>query len=227
MSAVTVPSSRLRLSSGAVESLKWLALLAMLVDHVNAVFFARELGTWATAIGRIAMPLFALVLGYNIGRPGADLARCLRRLLLFGLLALPFHAFLFAQVGGWWPLNIMFTFAVAVGSILLAERGQGIAAAAVFVLGSMLVEYWWPGVALVLIGWAYRVRPSWLGVSSVLGALVLVCAFVNGNAWALLSLPLIAAVAWWSPQVPRAGRFFWWFYPAHLAAIAAVSVVMM
>ena len=64
-----------RVSSGAIEALKWLALACMVVDHVNAVFFARELGTWADVIGRVAFPLFAGVFGYNLARPGVGPAQ--------------------------------------------------------------------------------------------------------------------------------------------------------
>jgi uncharacterized membrane protein len=69
------PSFYLR--NGTVELLKWFALLAMVVDHVNAVFYARELGAWATVVGRLAMPVFSIVLAYNLARPGADLRRWL------------------------------------------------------------------------------------------------------------------------------------------------------
>lgn len=225
MSAVVLNRQPLALSSGGVEALKWVALLAMVADHVNAVFYARELGTWATATGRVAMPLFAIVLGYNLARLGADRAACLRRLLLFGALALPAHAYLFAQAGGWWPLNIMATFAVAVGVLVLQERGQGMAALALFLLGGAFAEYWWPGVVLVLAVCVYARRPGTREAVAVVASLLALCA-VNGNAWALLALPLVVAASAAELRVPRLRWVFWWFYPVHLATLAAVSVLL-
>ena len=214
------------LSNGAVESLKWLALLAMVVDHVNAVFFSRELGELATVIGRLAMPLFSVVLGYNLARPGADLARCLRRLLLFGALALPAHAYLFAQVGGWWPLNIMLTFAVAVGTLLLLERRDGWGALLVFVGGGGLVEYWWPGVGLVLVSYGIARGGLTPWRLFALAWIVPGLCFVSGSPWALLAFPVIGLASLVAVPLPRLRWAFWWFYPAHLAALVVGAVLI-
>lgn len=212
----------LSLRSGALEALKWLALAAMVLDHVNAVWFARELGTWATAAGRVAMPLFSLVLAYNLARPGADHSATLRRLALFGALATPAYAYLFAFDGAIWPLNIMATFAVAVGGILLSERKHVHLRAyglALLVGGGFLVEYWLPGVWLVVAAYGYFRHGGVARLGFVGVALVALC-IVNGNAWALLSLPILAAAAVVPVSLPRSPRLFWWFYPAHLTAIA-------
>lgn len=214
-----------RIPDGSVEALKWLAMLAMVVDHVNLVFFGRELGVLADAVGRVAMPLFALVIGYNLARPHADLRRCLRRLLVFGFLALPAHALLFAQIGGWWPLNILFTFAVAVAFMFAIQSRRCAAAVPLLVLGSCVVEYFLPGVALVLASWLFARHPSWRSGVLLLGALVLLCV-VNGNGWALLAVPVVAFAARADVTVPRVRMFFWWFYPAHLAVLALASVLV-
>lgn len=213
---VLVPRTELR--SGTLEAAKWVALLCMVVDHVNAVFYGRELGEVATVVGRLAMPLFALVIGYNLARPGGDFDAVLRRLALFGMAALPFHAALFALIGGWWPLNILATFAVAVGCISLHRQGAVLLAGLLFVLGGSVVEYWWPGVALVIAAYL-RFRPSdpisswWL-----FAALVGLC-LVNGNAWALLAVPLLHGLNRMDLMLPRLRWVFWFFYPIHLAVI--------
>lgn len=213
------------LSSGAVEALKWVALLAMVVDHVNAAFYGRDLGAWATIIGRVAMPVFSLVLAYNLARPGADLVRCLRRLFLFGVLSLPAHAYVFAVAGGWWPLNILFTFAVAVGCVELMKRKRAGLAVALFLVGGAAVEYWWPGVALVVAAWAYFMRPQ-SGTAWTLAAAMLGLCVVNFNGWALLALPLVALAALVDVRVPRLRWVFWWFYPLHFVVIAFVLVAV-
>ena len=64
----TVP--RLELSSGSLEALKWLALLLMTLDHVNKHLLHASVPELFAA-GRLALPLFGFVLGYNLARPGA------------------------------------------------------------------------------------------------------------------------------------------------------------
>jgi hypothetical protein len=210
------------ISDGAAELLKWSALLAMLVDHVNAAFFDRHAGLPAEVIGRLAMPVFSIVLAYNLARPGVDLSRALRRLVLVGALAVPAHAYLFGWLGIW-PLNVLLTFAVAVGVIMLVEQGRRVEALVFFLLASCLVEYWHAGVGLVVAFWAYfrgrDTRGLWAGL-----ALVGLC-LVNVNTWALLALPLV----WFSTQagadVPRLRWAFYVAYPVHLSVIALLRIV--
>lgn len=210
---------RTELRSGTLEAAKWLALVCMVVDHVNAVFFDRSLGLGAEVVGRLAMPLFSLVLAYNLARPGLDLDRVLNRLALFGLAALPWHAGLFAQVGGWWPLNILSTFAVAVLVIRELEAGRFWLAGLFFVAGGSLVEYWWPGVALVVVAF-YRFRsPTPLASPVTLFFSLLTLCLVNGNPWALLAIPLLHGLNRLDLQVPRLRWVFWAFYPVHLCVL--------
>lgn len=209
-----------RVSSGAIEALKWIALACMVVDHVNAALYGRELGLVADVIGRVAMPLFAGVFGYNLARPGLDIARVLRRLVGFGLLALPVHAALFGWLG-LWPLNILLTFALAAWIILELQAGRTWLAFGAFVAGGFLVEYWWPGIALVLAVWAMSrsQRPTPADLLAVGLSLVALCVLVNHNAYALLAVPIAFVVVQLAPQVPRLRWWFWWFYPVHLAAL--------
>lgn len=216
---IAIVGPRSSISSGGIEAAKWFAVFCMVVDHINAAMYARELGPVADAIGRIAFPLFAIVLGVNLGN-GADRVALLRRLILFGLLALPAHAVLFSHVAGWWPLNVMWTFAVAVVAIHLHHLGERVIAVGVFLAGAALVEYWWPGVAVVVAAY-FVTRRGW-PIEAVGPALLPLC-LINGNWWALLAIPLFTLLSVWSPHLPRAGRFFWWFYPLHLVAICGAS----
>lgn len=210
-------------SSGSIEAIKWLALAAMVVDHVAAVFYDRDVPLWAEVVGRLAFPMFAIVIGYNLSRLGADLGRALNRLALFGLLALPFHAYLFSILDGWWPLNVMFTFAVAVAVVQALQLNRPAVALAVFVVGGALVEYWWPGVALVVVTWmaAGSKRPSRYAVPAVI-TLAALCV-VNGNLWALGALPLVVVLVQVAPYVRRSRWAFYVVYPVHLALFAGMT----
>lgn len=204
--------------SGALAALKWIALALMTVDHVDAFFYGRELGTW---VGRLVFPVFGFVIAYNLARPSVDAAarsRVLRRLVLFAVLSFPFHAALASVVGGWWPLNIMVTFAVAVVVVDALERRDWLLAGGVFLLGGALVEYWWPGLLWILsVWWAYRsghVVAGYLACAALAGLSI-----VNGSHWALLALPLLAVASTWTPRLPRLRWAFYAYYPAHLAVM--------
>lgn len=211
-------ATRPGIASGSLDLLKWLALAAMILDHANAVFYDRTLPLAVEVIGRIAMPIFALTCGYNLGRPGADLPGAVQRLATFGLLALPAHAALFAQVDGWYPLNVLFGFAVAACCIWAADQCRYELAAATFLIGGALVEYWWPGVALVIAGAYYARKPTAMAAGGVLASLVALCV-VNGNPWAMAALLPLLAAFYVDAGIPRSGRWIIALYPAHLVAL--------
>ena len=106
----------LELSSGSLEALKWLALLLMTLDHVNKYLLHASVPELFAA-GRLALPQFGFVLGYNLARPGAPASggysRTARRLGIFGSIAtIPVIA-LGGLGWGWWPFNFMATLLVA------------------------------------------------------------------------------------------------------------------
>ena len=88
-----------------------------------------------------------------------------------------------------------------------------VAAAAVFIVGGALVEFWWPGLAVCLMAWAYCRRPSWLRLALWIGALASLYV-INRNLWALAALPLIFAAGQTRLNLPR-GRlgFYCWRRP--------------
>lgn len=213
------------LTDGALESLKWTAVMAMTADHANK-FLLHSAVEPLFDIGRLSMPLFAIVLGINLARPNALAMGVYRRtawrLGAFGLLAsLPFTLLGGAIVQGW-PLNVMFTLLVACAVIASIDRGgiaRLVAAPLLFIVGGALVEFWWPAVALSVAAWltarGHRMLPAALWAGGFAGL-----QFINGNGWAVASLPIIALTALVAPRTPRLGRYFFYaYYPAHLGAL--------
>ena len=202
-------------SGGSLALLKWLAVVLMVLDHVDAFFYARQL-TWAGQLGRLVFPLFAVVIGYNLARPSVDpraRSRIFRRLVAFGLLAAAPHALL---TGGH-ALNVLFTFAAAVLVLDLHDTGHPLAAVVLFLVAGALVEYGWPGIGLVL-----AVRLLYRGGGIEAFGLVLLATVAlwpyNGSQAALYALPLALLCSRLSPDLPRLSWAFYWFYPLHLGA---------
>lgn len=221
----------LTLSDGSLEALKWLALVLMTLDHANKYLLQPAIPALFDA-GRTVMPIFAIVLAYNLARPGM-LARSvypkvMKRLALAGALAaLPFIA-----LGGlgwdWWPLNIMATLLVATGVMHLLERGGAArvgGAVALSVVGGALVEFWWPALAIAVGAWSYFKRPNWPAlVFALLGLAALYV--INKNLWAFAALPLILVAARVDLPVPRLRWVFYAFYPLHLAILWLVRTAL-
>jgi hypothetical protein len=213
--AARYPPARSALGSSARELLKWLALLSMTGDHVAKVVFGGYVPV-VSELGRIAFPLFALVMACNLAQPGADLGKSIRRLSAWGLVAQPLHMLAF---GHWLPLNILLTFGLAAVAVhALANNRQLL----LLVAGGLLpffVDYQWVGVALVMLGWiAFRHRTYWL-LAFGFGGLC----WVNGNGWALLAIPLALAAARVQWRLPRWRWAFYVYYVAHLAVLAAYA----
>lgn len=217
-------ANSVRVTSGSLEAIKWFALACMVVDHVNAVFFARQLPEWAAIVGRVSFPLFALVFAFNLARPGGDRWRVAHRLVIAGALAQPFFAFCFGTVYGVWPLNIMFLFAFVVGIVGLLEVDKTLPAFALGIVGGLLVEYGFPGVLLCVVAWAHFRRPSVDTVIALVASLGWLCLY-NGNAYALLALPLFGLGLWLPLSLGRSRWAFYAFYPAHLALLVLLAGV--
>lgn len=204
----------LRFSPGSAEALKWLALVLMTLDHVNTFVWH---GAYPAlyAAGRVAFPLFALVLASNLSRPDADLGKVGLRLAIVGAIA----AVPLSMLGHAMPFNVMFTFAAAVILIACFRRGWWALACGLSLPFGAYVDYQWPGLFLIVSAWwlfrAGTPTAAWLTFVGVLSL-----AWPNGNWWAVWALPLAFGAEMLAPHVPRLRWAFYAYYPAHLAVLA-------
>lgn len=214
------------MTGGALEILKWLALVLMTGDHIDAALFHRSFG-WLTELGRVAMPIFAAVIAFNLARPGIKpkLPRIRDKLLVVGAIAYPFHVIALGQ--GVQTLNILFAFAVAVQCVIWIRRKDPASIAQTIVLlavSGLFLEFGFAAPLLTLAWWNFyrdriRIRAGVL-VMLATGYLCL----VNGNVWAMASVPVVLLLLT-SPvgALKRRPALFWIYYPAHLALLAGIA----
>jgi hypothetical protein len=207
--------------NGAVELLKWVALVLMTGDHIDAALYGSSLWILSEA-GRLAMPIFAAVFGFNLVRIGDDLVRLAslrNKLLLFACIAYPFHSLAVAH--SWLTLNILFAFAVAVQiRIWDIDRSKNLVKIlALFLVAGLFVEFAWVAPALVLVWFTWWRSPR-AAAAIALVAVYVALTVVNNNFWAFGSLPIILLAGLADPQIPRWRQLFWIYYPAHLVVLA-------
>lgn len=207
----------------ALTSVKLVAFGAMVADHANRIVWDGS-STTLGLVGRMAFPLFALVLAYNLARPsvigGAPHRRTTWRLLLMGVAVTPLYVVTLGSL----PLNIFFTLAAAAHVIWLLHSARVWLALALAAVVGFGVDYGWAGMACIVVAWWYFRMPnlarlyclalafagmSWLTVGSTAA---LICTMATlPLAWALVRLRVHTWVPRWT---------FYAAYPAHLAILA-------
>lgn len=126
---------RLSWTSGQLDVIKTVAMLLMVIDHVNRIFALDH--RWMMWLGRGAFPLFGVVWAYNLMRHPTLRQASLNHLWVWAL---------FAQLGyalagfPWWQGNILFAFAVAGQAIRWCEMKSRLSVS----LGLLLVALWFP-----------------------------------------------------------------------------------
>ncbi len=218
----------LTLSSRQQEVVRWVAITTMVVDHVGAVLMQPGDALPLRAAGRVAWPLFAFLLAYNVARRGVPPRRYLVPLLAWCLVSALPHYLAFDR----FVVNILGTLFLGAATLTLLRNRQWLVERApaamllgfiVVLIGSTHVEYGPVGVALVVAWWwalTSRTLLSW-------GVVVLLVALQNYDwvVWpaALVSLAVPVVAARLPVGLPRSGRVPWLFYPLHLALLAALD----
>lgn len=226
-------SSQLEVTNSSLTVMKVVGITAMVLDHCNS-FLNAEYSPLLFEIGRLALPLFIFVLGYNLARmPVAKMPRLMLRLLVFGSISTPFYNMLSGGLEHWWPLNILFTLLVATTTVYLLsvpvpqqfQNPVRLAGALFFIAACSLVDYFWVGPGLAVVLWrlfAANTRQAerrTLQLSLVILAMLL--CLLNDSLAALLAVPVILLCIALCQQVnlPRMKWFFYWFYPGHLLVL--------
>lgn len=227
----------LRISNTSLTVMKIIGITVMVIDHFNS-FVNPDYSQALFEIGRIAFPLFALVLGYNLARTSSDkMPKIMLRLLVFGIMATPVYNALSGGLQYWWPLNILFTLCLATTVVYLLSlpthnpwsTSARLGAILLFVAVGGLVDYLWVGSALIVVIWRlfsgtsnYYERVMLHMV--LLGLAGLLC-MINEGLATLFALPVIylATVTCQDFSLPRMKWFFYWFYPGHLTVLLLIK----
>ena len=233
-------------ADGQLEALKWAAVVSMLVDHIGRHLLGHGTDTWIFAVGRLAFPLFALVLALNLARAGDRATRARRTAgRLAAWCALSVLPSIWAR-GDPWVVNVLGTLALgaavcwaiesrapwfwrtagALGALVLGEFCEFGAGGVALVAAIYVASLHRPGSNVPLRG----PTPNLISMLTLALAatLLLATAWLNvgiggwmGWPGTLASVPVALLVRALPLHVPRWQWLFYGLYPAHLALIGA------
>ena len=232
----TAPSScvaPLGYTDGQLETLKWIALASMFLDHFGRHLLGYGQDTWVFALGRIAFPLFAFVLALNLAREGDRAARAARTVRRLGIwCAVSVLPSIWAR-GDPAVVNVLGT--LGLGAALCwtfaapARPAVGVGACIGVAVASIHVEFGLAGVFLILAIylWATQRRPETAALAVLL--FLMTCQFnmsldgVPALLGTLAGVPIAWAVRRLPVVVPRIRLAFYLVYPLHLALIGVLK----
>lgn len=225
--------------SGA--ALKYVAILAMIADHVAWSFLPKE-SAWGFAlhvVGRITAPImcFFVAEGYFRTR---DVRRYALRLAVFALIShVPYNLHKSAGLEAWGTgTSVLYTLLLGLLALWAWDRLREpmLKFAAVAVACTLALPGDWSFVVVLWVvgfgafrGDFRRQALAFLAVAALLWLPVVVAAMLGHyrglyKFGVLLALPLLAL---YDGRRGSGGRFskwvFYWFYPLHLAALAALD----
>lgn len=234
----------------ALDWVKWLALVAMVLDHVWFVLPPewQDPGYGLRVAGRLAFPLFCLAIAANVARQPAGYPVGIRRylggLLLFAMLSQPAYASFFANG----TLNILFTLALGLPIAAAVQHrtpalivGAVLCVAIGYAYSSVLAYGVWGVLLPAVLVVAINVRDSDLfqvlaivaGLVALLanGALLAVfrdlTAVQYSQVAAIAIAPLLGLLMLQVhvPPVRPVGRWMYAFYPLHLLVLSSLAIV--
>ena len=216
-------------------SLKIVACITMLIDHIGLVFFPTEY--IFRIIGRIAMPIFAFQIGIGFRKTSSKLKYILRMLICAIISQIPFLMManyqILQQYGfsnfSYLSLNICFTFLIALLVLYFIDIGKKnhiLYIVPIFlILLSIIVQmdYGFLAILLVIISYFFQDNKVFYAIGMLL---ISFADFLIKNNWLqlfmLLALPFI--LLYNNKKGKSIKYYFYAFYPLHMLLIVIIKL---
>jgi hypothetical protein len=197
----------------------------MLIDHVGRVFFPEA--TIMVALGRLSFPLFAWLAAQG-EKYTSNIWNYVFRLILLGVISQPVYSHVYSLIFSTTPpLNILFVLAAGVMAIRLSKQvDNNLLKAAIVLLFTAIatVARFEAGLfGLPVVYLMSKFNPGELNLKWWLVYLSLHILYLGGGLieWVGAIAPLFILLHNGKSGIRT--RWFYSFYPAHLAAIAGIQ----
>lgn len=211
-------------------SLKWIAILTMIIDHVGYVLFPQEI--IFRKIGRIAFPIFCFLLveGYFHTK---NVYRYAGRLFLFALLSeVPFDLALFHQLPYYGLQNVFFTLILGLILIWICERiprhdfGLSICTLIlIMMLADFLkTDYSYFGIFMIYLFYFFRGEEISKRAGMVISQ-ALLCVFLASSDIEKFALISLIPIMLYNGEkgYGKLQYLFYFIYPLHLLVLYLIS----
>lgn len=204
-------------------SLKVIALIAMLIDHVGYSLLDENL--LCDIIGRIAFPIFSFLIVESFFYT-RDKKKFIIRLLIFALLSeIPFDLGIYHVLFYIYHQNVMITLLIGVLMLYFADKAQNavlkciIAAAFCALAWLVKCDYSYYGILIIFIFYIMRNN-----IVALLTGYSLTTVALRWGTTQVYSIFSFAFIAFYNGKPgPKKFKFFFYiFYPAHLIAIYCI-----
>lgn len=220
-------------SPGQRDIIKTVAMLLMVLDHVNRILHLNQ--EWLFLAGRGAFPLFALVWGLNLSRHTHIRQSAINRLWGWAVIA---QSGYFLAGFPWYEGNILFAFAVAAQALKWCEQRSLFLSAAALLLLTVWIplsgtSYGIAGVLMLVICYRlYRAGDAEERLSLAACLVVAIPALnldtsdVAAVAGLLVTGVAVCLVSLTGKSLPRfwPADFFPVFYTCHLAVLGILAL---
>lgn len=223
------------------NQLKAVAAVAMLLDHIGAELFPQVI--LLRIIGRLAFPIFSYFIyeGFYYTR---NRKRYFLRTFLLGLVCVAAYYLYSGEMYG----NVLITFSLSMVVLYGLETGRrygsgtgrfrlfGVIYAVLCIAAALSINARFPvdyGMLGILLPAIAELTGAWNGkrnrrssITGFAGGLLLLSVYMGGiQYFSLLAVPLLLAYNGRRGEA-NLKQFFYWFYPVHLAAIGAISMLI-
>ena len=231
--------------------IKIVAIVTMTIDHVGLLLFPNA--DWMRIVGRIAMPLFCLLVAYGVTKTRNPLKYFLRLFAFAVAVQIFFNLYMEGNLFAFYHWNVFFTLSLGVAAasfvniaINLAKeddeqkfgKALGMIAsfscvlATVFLAGFFPIDYGSAGVLLVVLFYlALRYSVTVLKITAVISLAVFNTALWFTSMWviqwyAFLALPFILLFVDRKLRISVWEKYaFYIFYPLHFAVIYLIGTL--
>lgn len=206
-------------------TLKIIAVLSMLIDHIGAIFFPEQV--IFRVIGRLAFPIFAylLVEGFFYTH---DIKKYMYRMGALALLSeIPFDLTANGVILEFGHQNVFFTLFIGLTMMYVllktAGRAQMIMVSLLFFLiaDALRADYGGVGVLMILCFYLFRKDMLWKAISVMFINVALMGGIQMFGVFALVPIYLHNG-----KQGRRMKWFFYGFYPVHLLILFLVRMMV-
>ncbi len=207
-------------------TLKWIAMVCMLTDHVGAVLFPQYIQL--RIIGRLAFPIYCFLLVEGAVHT-SDIRRYELRLLAFAALSeIPFDLAFYSGLS-FSHQNVFFTLFLGLVVVEQYQKNRTkLSSLFIFLTAMVLAEvlrtdYGAAGIVFILC--FYLLHRHFFAGQAVFAAMNFLMYGLSVQAYAGLSV--IPMLLYNGKKGPSMKYFFYLFYPAHLLAIRLICVYVL